>query len=102
MSKGEDIMNVFFNDDEIKYLKMVMQQMKYSGDLKAECILDKLRNKEIHVDDKIKVVKVGEKYDNYKKLLGKTGTVVNTSHFITVNIGGIRYYIEKEEIEVID
>ena len=91
-------MNIFFNDDEIKYLKMVMQQMKYSGDLKAECILDKLRNKEIHVGDKIKVVKVE---DSYKKLLGKTGTVVNTGHFITVNIDGIRYYIEKEEIEVI-
>ena len=54
--------------------------------------LDKLRNKEIHVGDKIKVVKVE---DSYKKLLEKTGTVVNTGHFITVNIGGIRYYIEK-------
>ena len=91
-------MNIFFNDDEIKYLKMVMQQMKYSGDLKAERILDKLKNKEIHVGDKIKVVKVE---DSYKKLLGKTGIVVNTGHFITANIGGIRYYIEKEEIEVI-
>ena len=91
-------MNIFFNDDEVKYLKMVMQKMKYSGDLKAECILDKLNNKEIHVGDKIKVVKVE---DSYKKLLGKTGTVVNIGHFITANIGGIRYYIEKEEIEVI-
>ena len=95
-------MNITLNKDDIEFLNKVMQQMKYSGDLKAECILDKLRNKEIHVDDKIKVVKVGEKYDNYKKLLGKTGTVVNVGHFITVNIGGIRYYIEKEEIEVID
>ena len=91
-------MNITLNNNEIEFLKKVIKESKYSKDEKANCVLDKLTNKEIHVGDKIKVVKVE---DSYKKLLGKTGTVVNTGHFITVNIGGIRYYIEKEEIEVI-
>ena len=38
-------MNIFFIFFEIKYLKMVMQQMKYLGDLKAECILDRENDK---------------------------------------------------------
>ena len=38
-------MNIFFNDDEIKYLKMVMQQMKYSGDEKVKCVLDRENDK---------------------------------------------------------
>ena len=91
-------MNVTLNKDDIEFLNKVIQESRYSGCLKAKCILDKINNKEIHEGDRVKVVKVE---DSYKKLLGKTGTVVNTGHFITVNIGGIRYYIEKEEIEVI-
>ena len=91
-------MNITLNKDDIEFLNKVIHESRYSECLKAKCILDKINNKEIHEGDRVKVVKVE---DSYKKLLGKTGMVVNTGYFITVNIGGIRYYIEKEEIEVI-
>ena len=100
MSKGEVIVNIYFNDDEIEFLNMVIKESKYLGDEKAKNILDKL-NIKIHEGDRIKVIKVLAASDIYKKLLGKRGIVLRVDNFIDVQIDGTVYYLKREEIEVI-
>ena len=94
-------MNITLNKDDIEFLNKVIKESRYSGKLKAECILDKLNNKEIHIGDKVKVVKVLAAADKYKKLLGKRGIVIKIDDFIDVQIDGTIYYMKIEEIEVI-
>lgn len=94
-------MNINFNYDEVKYLKMVMQQKKYTGDEKAKDILYKLNNKEIHTGDKVKVIKILAAADKYKNLLGEAGIVIKVDDYIDVQICGTIYYLKREELEVV-
>ena len=59
-------MNVTFNKDDIEFLNKVIQESRYSGYLKAKCVLDKINNKDIHEGDRVKVVKVLAAADKYK------------------------------------
>ena len=94
-------MNITLNNNEIEFLNKVIQESRYSGCLKAKCILDKINNKEIHEGDRVKVVKVLAFADKYKNLLGKTGIVLKVDDFIDVQIDGTVYYLKREEIEVV-
>ena len=94
-------MNITLNNDDIEFLNKVIQESRYSGCLKAKCVLDKINNKEIHEGDRIKVVKVLAAADKYKNLLGKTGIVLKVDNFIDVKIRETIYYMKREELEVI-
>ena len=93
-------MKIFLNDYEIEFLNKVIKESKYSDDERAKYILDHI-NKDIHVGDRVRVIKILATSGNYKKLLGKTGIVLKVDNFIDVKIRETIYYMKREELEVI-